>query len=325
VARQRAYPSRLAVNVYIIRRIILVFPVMMVVGTFVFSLLHLAPGDPAAIIAGDYAQPGDIERIRHYLGLDQPIHRQFFVWVGNMLRGDFGTSIYTRRPVMELIAQRIEPTLTLATTCMLFVITVAIPMGIVAAWRAGSWVDVTVMVLAVLGFSFPVFWLGLVMIYVFSVKLEWLPVQGFHGMEDGFLPFVSHILLPTLSIGIILIALLARITRASVMETLAEDYVRTAYAKGLHARAVLFGHALRNAAVPIVTTIGAMVSLLISGTVVTETVFAIPGIGRLTVDAILHRDYPVIQAIVILSSGVYVFINLVIDYIYTLIDPRIRY
>lgn len=312
-------------NVYIVRRIILVFPVMMVVGTFVFSLLHLAPGDPAAIIAGDYAQPGDIERIRHYLGLDRPIHRQFFVWVGNMLRGDFGTSIYTRRPVMELIGQRIKPTLTLATTCMLFVITVAIPMGIVAAWRAGSWVDVTVMVLAVLGFSFPVFWLGLVMIYVFSVKLEWLPVQGFHGMEEGFLPFVSHILLPTLSIGIILIALLARITRASVIETLAEDYVRTAYAKGLHARAVLFGHALRNAAVPIVTTIGAMVSLLISGTVVTETVFAIPGIGRLTVDAILHRDYPVIQAIVILSSGVYVLINLVIDYVYTLIDPRIRY
>jgi peptide/nickel transport system permease protein len=298
---------------------------MAVVGTFVFSLLHLAPGDPAAIIAGDYAQPGDIERIRHYLGLDQPIYRQFFVWVGNMLQGDFGTSIYTRRPVTELIAQRIKPTLTLATTCMLFVITVAIPMGIVAAWRAGSWVDLTVMVLAVFGFSFPVFWLGLVMIYVFSVKLEWLPVQGFHGMEDGFLPFVSHILLPTLSIGIILIALLARITRASVIETLAEDYVRTAYAKGLHARAVLFGHALKNAAVPIVTTIGAMVSLLISGTVVTETVFAIPGIGRLTVDAILHRDYPVIQAIVILSSGMYVLINLVIDYIYTLIDPRIRY
>lgn len=312
-------------STYLVRRILLVFPVMAVVGTFVFSLLHLAPGDPAAIIAGDYAQPGDIERIRHYLGLDQPIYRQFFVWVGNMLQGDFGTSIYTRRPVTELIAQRIKPTLTLATTCMLFVITVAIPMGIVAAWRAGSWVDLTVMVLAVFGFSFPVFWLGLVMIYVFSVKLEWLPVQGFHGMEDGFLPFVSHILLPTLSIGIILIALLARITRASVIETLAEDYVRTAYAKGLHARAVLFGHALKNAAVPIVTTIGAMVSLLISGTVVTETVFAIPGIGRLTVDAILHRDYPVIQAIVILFSGMYVLINLVIDYMYTLIDPRIRY
>ena len=312
-------------NLYIIRRIILVFPVMAVVGTFVFSLLHLAPGDPAAIIAGDYAQPGDIERIRHSLGLDQPIHTQFVVWVGNMLQGDFGTSIYTRRPVTELIGQRIGPTLTLATTSMLFVITLAIPMGIVAAWRAGSWVDLAVMGLAVFGFSFPVFWLGLVMIYVFSVKLEWLPVQGFHAMGDGFVPFVSHILLPTLTIGIILIALLARITRASVIETLAQDYIRTAYAKGLHARAVLFGHALKNAAVPIVTTIGAMVSLLISGTVVTETVFAIPGIGRLTVDAILHRDYPVIQAIVILCSGVYVLINLVIDYIYTLIDPRIRY
>jgi peptide/nickel transport system permease protein len=312
-------------NVYIIRRILLVFPVMAVVGTFVFSLLHLAPGDPAAIIAGDYAQPGDIERIRHSLGLDQPIYTQFLVWVGNMLRGDFGTSIYTRRPVTELIGQRIGPTLTLATTSMLFVITLAIPMGIVAAWRAGSWVDMAVMGLAVFGFSFPVFWLGLVMIYVFSVRLAWLPVQGFHAMGDGFLPFASHILLPTLSIGIILIALLARITRASVIETLAQDYIRTAYAKGLHARAVLFGHALKNAAVPIVTTIGTMVSLLIGGTVVTETVFAIPGIGRLTVDAILHRDYPVIQAIVILCSAVYVLINLVIDYIYMLIDPRIRY
>jgi peptide/nickel transport system permease protein len=310
---------------YIIRRILATIPVMLVVALFVFALLRIAPGDPAAVIAGDYAQPGDIERIRHQLGLDQPILTQLVIWLGRIAQGDLGVSIFSNLPVTRLIGQRLEPTFALSVTTMLFAVTLAVPMGVLAAWRAGTWIDRFVMIFAVLGFSFPVFWLGFLLIYGFSVKLAWLPVQGYRSIGEGLVPFLEHITLPTITLGLVYMALIARITRASVLEVLGEDYIRTAHSKGLGPREVLWGHALKNASVPIVTIIGVGVALLIGGVVVTESVFAIPGLGRLTVDAILHRDYPVIQGIILIFSAAYVFVNLLVDLTYTVLDPRIRY
>lgn len=310
---------------YILRRLLATIPVMGVVAIVVFLLLHLTPGDPAAIIAGDYARPEDIARIRANLGLDRPLHIQFFSWVGNVLRGDLGTSIFSNLPVSKLIGQRLEPTVALSISTIIFAIIVAVPMGVIAAWRAGSWLDRSVMGFAVLGFSVPVFVVGYVLMYIFSLKLGWFPVQGYSPIAEGFGPFLRSIALPTLALGIVYIALIARITRASVMEVLSEDYIRTAKAKGLSNTSLLLGHALRNAAVPIVTIIGIGVALLIGGVVVTESVFNIPGLGRLTIDAVLRRDYPIIQGVILVFSGVYVFVNLVIDILYTFLDPRIRY
>ncbi len=310
---------------YILRRLLATIPVMAVVAIVVFLLLHLTPGDPAAIIAGDYARPEDIARIRANLGLDQPLHIQFFSWVGNVLRGDLGTSIFSNLPVTKLIGQRLEPTVALSISTIIFAIIVAVPIGVIAAWRAGSWLDRSVMGFAVLGFSVPVFVVGYVLMYIFSLKLGWFPVQGYKPISEGFLPFLRSIALPTLALGIVYIALIARITRASVLEVLTEDYIRTAKAKGLGNTGLLLQHALRNAAVPIVTIIGIGIALLIGGVVVTESVFNIPGLGRLTIDAVLRRDYPIIQGVILVFSGVYVFVNLVIDILYTLLDPRIRY
>ncbi len=310
---------------YILRRILATIPVMLVVALFVFSLLRLAPGDPAAVIAGDYAQPQDIERIRHQLGLDQPIHTQLVIWLARIAQGDLGISIFSNLPVTKLIGQRLEPTVALTITTMVFAVVLAVPMGVLAAWRAGTWIDRAVMIFAVLGFSFPVFWLGFLLIYGFSVQLEVLPVQGYKSITEGFWPFLQHITLPTITLGLVYMALIARITRASVLEVLSEDYIRTAHSKGLDSREVLWSHALKNASVPIVTIIGVGVALLIGGVVVTESVFAIPGLGRLTVDAILHRDYPVIQGIILIFSAAYVLVNLGVDLLYTVLDPRIRY
>jgi peptide/nickel transport system permease protein len=310
---------------FIVKRVLATIPVMGVVAVTVFLLLHLSPGDPAAIIAGDFARPADIERIRERLGLDQPIYIQFLTWVGNLLQGDFGISIFSNRPVTTLVAQRLEPTVALAAATILVAIVIAVPMGVIAAWKTNSWVDRTVMVFAVLGFSVPVFVVGYALIYVVSLRLDLLPVQGYVSFREGLWPFISHLILPSFTLGIAYIALIARITRASVLEVLTEDYIRTAHAKGLPERRVLVRHALRNAAVPIVTVIGIGVALLIGGVVVTETVYNIPGLGRLVVDAILKRDYPIIQALIIMFSGVYVLINLVIDMLYTALDPRIRY
>jgi len=310
---------------YVLRRILAVFPVMGVVVLFVFVLLRLSPGDPAAIIAGDYATPQAIEKIRVSLGLDQPLHVQLGVYLASLSRGDLGRSLHSKLPVRTLIAQRLEPTLMLSLTTLAFAVGLAVPLGILAAWRAGTWVDRAVMVVAVGGFSIPVFWLGFLLIYGFAVKLDVLPVQGYVSYAEGLGPFLRHLALPTLTLGLIYMALLARITRASMLEVLGQDYVRTAYAKGQRSRAVLFGHALKNAAVPIVTTIGTGLTLLISGVVITESVFAIPGLGRLTVDAVLQRDYSIIQGVTLMSSAVYVVVNLVVDLSYTLLDPRIRY
>jgi peptide/nickel transport system permease protein len=310
---------------YILRRIVATLPVMAIVALFVFSLLHLAPGDPAVVIAGDQASPADVEHIRQSLGLDRPFLVQFGIWLWGILHGDLGTSIFTDLPVASLIAQRIEPTLSLMAITLVLSVLVAVPLGVVAAWKAGSWVDRTIMAFAVFGFSVPVFVVGYLLAYVFALQFEWLPVQGYTPLAEGFWPWLQNLILPAVALGCVYIALIARITRASMLEVLQQDYIRTARAKGLGQRNILFVHALKNAAVPIVTVIGIGIALLIGGAVVTESVFAIPGLGRLTIDAILRRDYPVIQGIVLMFSFLYVLVNLVVDLIYTLVDPRIRY
>jgi peptide/nickel transport system permease protein len=310
---------------YAARRVLATIPVMLIVAFFVFSLLYLAPGDPAAIIAGDQATPADVERIRASLGLDRPFVVRFGEWLWQIIHGDLGNSIFTNLPVSHMIAQRIEPTTSLMILTIVFSIIVAIPLGVLAAWKHGTWIDRSVMMLAVFGFSTPVFVLGYLLAYVFALKLDWLPVQGFTSITVGVVPFLRSLALPTVALGLIYVALLARITRATMLEVLSQDYVRTAKAKGVDQRVVLFVHALKNAAVPIVTVIGIGVALLIGGAVVTESVFAIPGLGRLTVDAILRRDYPVIQGVVLLFSFVYVLVNLAVDLLYTVFDPRIRY
>jgi peptide/nickel transport system permease protein len=310
---------------YILRRVLSTLPVMGIVALFVFSLLYIAPGDPAAVIAGDQASPADVERIRQGLGLDRPFLVQFGTWVWQILHGNLGTSIFTNMPVAAMIAQRIEPTFSLMAITLVLTILVAVPLGVVAAWKAGSWVDRTIMAFAVFAFSLPVFVVGYVLAFVFALHFEWLPVQGYTPLAAGIWPWLQNLILPALALGSVYIALIARITRASMLEVLQQDYVRTARAKGLDTRNILFVHALKNAAVPIVTVIGIGIALLIGGAVVTESVFAIPGLGRLTIDAILRRDYPVIQGIVLLFSFLYVLVNLLVDVTYTLVDPRIRY
>jgi len=309
----------------VVRRIVSTVPVMGIVALFVFSLLYIAPGDPAAVIAGDQASPADVEKIRQGLGLDRPFLVRFGGWFWGILQGDLGTSIFTGLPVTALIGQRIEPTLSLMVLTIVLSVTVAVPLGVIAAWKAGTVIDRLVMAFAVLGFSIPVFVVGYLLAYVFALELDWLPVQGYTPIGKGLWPWFENLILPSLTLGCVYIALIARITRASMLEVLQQDYVRTARAKGVGQPTILFVHALKNAAVPIVTVIGIGVALLIGGAVVTESVFAIPGLGRLTVDAILRRDYPVIQGVVLLFSFVYVLINLAIDLVYTLIDPRIRY
>lgn len=310
---------------FILQRIFATIPVMFVVAVFIFLMLRLSPGDPATVIAGDYATPEAIARIRANLGLDEPLPVQFVAWIGNLLTGDLGISIFSNLPVTTLIAQRVEPTVALACTTLILILVVAVPLGTIAAWKANTWIDRTIMIGAVLGFSIPVFVLAYIFIYVFAIRFGWLPVQGYVSPSVDVVKFARHMVLPTVALSGFLIALIARMTRASVREVLDEDYIRTAHAKGLTERAVLMRHALRNAAVPIVTMIGIAVAILLSGVVVTETVFNIPGLGRLVVDAILKRDYPIIQGLIIVFSFVYILINLIVDIIYTALDPRIRY
>ncbi|HKC45143.1 MAG TPA: ABC transporter permease [Burkholderiales bacterium] len=310
---------------FIVRRLTATLPVLLVVAVFVFLMLRLTPGDPAAILAGDAASAEQIERIRASLGLDRSILAQFGIWFGNLLAGDLGESFYFKMKVTELIGQRLEPTLALATLTIAIAVLVAVPLGVVAAWRFGGWFDRALMGFSVLGFSVPVFVLAYILIYVVSLKLGWLPVQGYHRLADGFWPFLAHLILPAITLSVIYIALIARVTRASVLEALGEDYIRTARAKGLSELRVLVRHALANAAVPIATVIGIGVALLIGGVVVTESVYAIPGLGRLTVDAVLARDFPTIQGVILFFSFAYVLINLIVDLSYVFFDPRIRY
>ncbi|MEJ0074528.1 MAG: ABC transporter permease [Alphaproteobacteria bacterium] len=310
---------------YLVRRILSTIPVMGMVALFVFSLLYIAPGDPAAIIAGEQATPEQIDRIRQSLGLDQPFLIRFGEWLWQIVHGDLGTSIFTGLPVARMIGQRVEPTLSLMVLTLILAVVVAVPIGVLAAWKVGTWVDRAVMAFAVFGFSVPVFVVGYLLAYVFALELGWFPVQGYTPIARGIGPWLENLVLPAIALGCVYIALIARITRATMLDVLQQDYVRTAKAKGLGQSSILFVHALKNASVPIITVIGIGIALLIGGAVVTESVFAIPGLGRLTLDAILRRDYPVIQGVVLMFSFVYVLVNLAVDLVYTLVDPRIRY
>ena len=310
---------------YVTGRLLATIPVMGVVAVVVFLLLRLTTGDPAAIIAGDNATSQDVAAVRSKLGLDQPIAEQFVIWITKVARGDFGESFFFKKPVAQLIAERVEPTLALATCTLILAVSMAVPLGVVAAWKRGTWIDRFVMGLSVLGFSVPVFVIGYALIYLFAIHLAWLPVQGYQRLAEGFGGFIERLALPSFTLAVVYVALIARITRASVLEVLNADHVRTARAKGLGELPVLIRHVLRNAAVPIVTIIGLGVALLIGGVVVTESVYAIPGLGRLTVDAVLARDYPTVQAVILVFSVVYVLINLLVDLTYTVLDPRIRY
>jgi len=310
---------------FIARRLLSTIPVLAIVAVLVFMLLRLTPGDPAAILAGDAASTEQIEGIRKTLGLDQPLPVQFGIWLGQMLQGDLGESYYYKVRVTELIAQRLEPTLSLAALTIVISIAVAVPLGVVAAWRFGGWFDRALMAFSVFGFSVPVFVVGYLLVWLASLKLGWFPVQGYKPMADGLGNYLYHLVLPAITLSVIYIALLARVTRASVLEALGEDYIRTARAKGLAESRVLIYHALANAAVPIVTIIGIGIALLIGGVVVTESVYAIPGLGRLTVDAVLSRDFPTIQGVILFFSFIYVVVNLLVDLSYVILDPRIRY
>ncbi len=310
---------------YLIRRILAVIPVLLVVLIIVFLMLRLTPGDPAANIAGDAATTEDIAKLRVELGLEEPLLVQFGIYAKNLLKGDFGESFYYKRPVINMIADGVQPTLSLALFTILIASLIAVPLGTLAAYKQGTFIDRMVMGFSVVGFSVPVFVIGYILIYFLSVKLEWFPVQGYQHIEEGIGGWAYRLILPSSALSVIFIALIARMTRTSVLEVLNEDYIRTARAKGLPERKVVMKHALRNAAVPIVTIIGIAIGILISGVVVTESVFVIPGLGLLTLDAIQGRDYPTVQALIILFSVIYVVINLVIDLLYTLLDPRIRY
>ncbi|MCR4521585.1 MULTISPECIES: ABC transporter permease [Bosea] len=310
---------------HIARRLLAALPVMAFVALFVFGLLYLAPGDPAAIMAGDQATAADIARIRIALKLDDPFPIRFGNWVWSLLHGDLGLSLFTNQPVAAMIVQRLEPTYLLMLMTLVVSVTLALPIGVIAAWKHNTASDRAVMVFAVLSFSVPSFVVGYLLAFVFGLQLRWLPVQGYVPMSNGLWPAVRSLILPAVALGSVYIGLLARITRATMLEVLAQDYVRTARAKGAEERKILFKHALKNCSVPIITTIGSGVALLIGGAIVTETVFAIPGLGRLTVDAILRRDYPVIQGVILLFSFMYVLVNLLVDMLYTVFDPRIRY
>ncbi len=314
---------------FLLQRLLAIVPVLLVVSIVVFLILRLAPGDPAAVIAGNSATTQEVEMVREQLGLNRPLVAQYGIWLVKVLQGDLGFSFYLTKPVTALIAQRIEPTLSLALGTIVLAVLVAVPLGTLAAWRMGGWLDRLLSGFSVLGFSVPVFVIGYLLIWFFSIQLGVLPVQGYRRLfgsdAQGFGPWFRHLLLPWVTLGLIYIALIARVTRASVSEALTEDYIRTARAKGIAEKAVLMRHALANAAVPIATVIGIGVALLIGGVVVTETVYSIPGLGSLTVEAVLNRDFPVIQGVVLFFSVLYVLINLLVDVSYLFLDPRIRY
>ncbi len=310
---------------YTAQRLLAMFPVLLIVAVVSFSLIHITPGDPATLMAGDQATPDQVAAIRAEMGLDKPIYEQLYIYFLDILRGDLGESIFSKFKVTTLIAQRLEPTLSIALFSQAVSIIIAIPLGILAAWKANTWIDRVVMVIAVMGLAVPSFWLGANLIWVFAVQLKWFPAIGYVPITEGILPWIRSITLPSVAIGFISAALIARMTRASMLEVLREDYVRTARAKGVAEYGVLMRHAFKNASIPVVTIIGIGIAGLVSGLVVTEAVFAIPGVGRLIVDAVTRRDYPVIQGVILMVTVVYVLINLVVDLIYGYLDPRIRY
>ena len=310
---------------YLLRRVLAVIPVMLVVATVAFVLIHLAPGDPAAIIAGPYATRDDMDRLRHQLGLDQPLPVQLVRWYGRLLAGDLGDSIFLRRPVTEAIVERLEPTLLLTAWATLIAVLIGVPAGVVSARYHNSPVDQSFMAMALFGLSIPNFLLGLLMILVFGVWLRWLPVAGYVPLGDGLWPNLRSLLMPSVSLGLVQSALIARITRSSMLDVLREQFILAGRAKGLDEKVVVYKHALKNAIIPTLTVVGITFALLIGGAVVIETVFNIPGLGRLIISAVLRRDYPVIQGVVLLIAVTYTVVNLMVDLAYLAFDPRIRY
>ena len=310
---------------YLIRRIGSVVATMLVVGVVMFFIIRSVPGDVTSALLGQDATPEQIAAMRVRLNLDQPVPAQFVAWFGGVLRGDLGDSIYMRVPVLEAIAQRIEPTAMLALAATLVAVVFGVGLGVVAAVRHGTAVDYTVMVIAMLGLSVPTFWLGLLMILLFAVNLQWLPAAGYAPIAEDPIRTLRYLVMPALALGFSQAAVIARMTRASLLDTLGEDYVRTARSKGLPSLRVVLRHALRNAMMPVLTVIGLSIATLAGGVVVTETVFNIPGAGRLVIESVQRRDYPVLQGSVIAVALVYAVVNLLVDLSYLALDPRVRY
>ncbi len=310
---------------FIARRLLASIPVVLIVGVITFSIMHAAPGDPAVLMAGDEATPEDVDRIRKDLGLDKPVLVQFVRWTGRLLRGDLGTSIFSKHSIASLLTPRLQPSLGYASMAIIMTALIGVPLGVIAAWKAGTITDRAIMLFSVLGFAIPVFWLGLMAILLFAVQLGWFPAVGYTPIGDSFFGFLQSLTLPALANAIPFSALVARMTRSTMLEVLHEDYIRTARAKGLSEVVVHMRHALRNAAIPVVTVVGVIFGALIGGAVVTETVFAIPGIGRLIIDAVVRRDFPIVQAMLMVISVSYVLVNLATDVVYAYLDPRIRY
>lgn len=308
-----------------LRRIGQIVPVLLVVSILIFSLMYFTPGDPALIIAGERATDQEVELVRQSLALDRPVLERFATWAGHVVTGDLGQSIFAQQPVGDLILAHLGPTLALMLATLLIACTIAIPMGVFAAYRRFSWLDKLITAGTVAGFSVPLFVVGYLLAYLFGVMLAWLPVQGFVPLKADPLQFLRHLALPAMTLALVYASIIARTTRASMIEALSQDFVRTAQAKGLSTGRILFVHCLKSAAVPVLTVIGLGFATLVGGAVVTETVFGIPGLGRLTVDSILRRDYPVIQGVVLLFSAVYVLVNLAVDLSYLFVDPRVRY
>lgn len=310
---------------YALQRIVMTIPVMAVVAVFVFGLLFVTPGDPAVVIAGEQASPAEVQAIRVAMGFDQPFYVQFGLWAQRLLSGDLGTSVFSREPVAELIAQRIGPTLSLLFGGLIIALLLSVPFGIYAAANRGKLFDRAFTAITVLNFSIPNFIVGYLLVSIFALGLRWLPVQGYVPPDRDFGAYLLGMILPCLTLGMGFASLIARVTRASMLDVLSQDFIRTAKAKGADRNRILFAHALKNASIPIVTIVGLGFASLIGGAVVTESIFAIPGLGRLTLEAISHRDYPVIQGLVLVFSAGYVLVNLAVDLIYVLLDPRIRY
>lgn len=310
---------------YVVRRLLALLPVLLIVATVGFFLIYLTPGDPAAVMLGPDATNEDLDNLRHLMGLDRPLAVQLVRWYGRTLRGDLGYSIFLQRPVLQAIYERLEPTALLTAMSLLIAIAIGIPAGVVAAVRRNSWLDQLSMGIALFGVSVPNFWLGLNLILFFSVYLGLFPVAGYVPVDQSVYGALRSLTLPAVTLGISASALIARMTRSSMLEVLGQDYIRTARAKGNEERRVISRHALRNAMIPTVTVIGLALGGLLAGAIVTETVFALPGVGRLVISSVLRRDYPVVQGVLMFIAAIYVFVNLLIDVLYVYLDPRVKY
>jgi len=315
----------MAMQYYLLHRILALVPVVLLVSATVFSLIHLTPGDPAVIMAGESQDPEVVAGIRRELGLDQPIPVQYAIWLGHALRGDLGRSIRTRQPVLEAILERLKPTLLLSAMAMALSLAISFPAGALSALRPDSREDMAGTVLTLLGVSMPNFLLALVLIFVFAVTLRWLPTSGYLDPFEEFVPGIRTLVLPAITLGTAMAAVVTRMVRSSLLEVLEQDYVRTARSKGLRERTVVVRHALKNALIPVVTIVGLQTGNLIGGAVITEYVFGIPGVGRLVVDSIFSKDYPMVQGVVLLTALTFVTVNLLVDVLYGYLDPRIRY